>query len=220
MSYVLDALKKSENQRQQNQTPCLLSAYTAEPSFSNGKRLNWSYLVSGLAILFFLAAALTTYRLRTSPAPSDPLQATRQSPAELGGGSRIVINPELHVIETEIVRYLRPEPAQVNLSVEKKKVMMAEVRLPAAPAASVTPAAPPARIPALQDLPVEIRAALPELNISGHTFSANRAKRMIIINSKILREGGSIDNATTLKEITWEGIIIDYNGLLFKVDNE
>jgi general secretion pathway protein B len=220
MSYVLDALKKSENQRQQNQSPCLLSAYTAEPSFRNGKRLNWSYLVSGLTIMFLIAAALTTYRLRILPAPPGPLQVTQQTPAESGGGARVVINPELQVIETEIVHYLHPEPAQVNLSVEKKKVMMAEVRLPAAPAASVTPAAPPARIPALQDLPVEIRAALPELNISGHTFSANRAKRMIIINSKILREGGSIDNATTLKEITWEGIIIDYNGLLFKVDNE
>ncbi len=57
-----------------------------------------------------------------------------------------------------------------------------------------------------------LQTELPELHFAGHTYSADPAKRMIIINDSILREGGKVNEDITLAEITWTGVILNYNG--------
>ena len=69
----------------------------------------------------------------------------------------------------------------------------------------------------LQDLPADRRAAVPELKFAGHTYSEDPAQRMIIVNGQILREGGIISSGTRLRQITWDGVIVDFQGKQFLV---
>ena len=40
---------------------------------------------------------------------------------------------------------------------------------------------------------------------------------MIIINNSISREGDLVEPGLHLKEITWDGVILDYRGISFQV---
>ncbi len=70
-------------------------------------------------------------------------------------------------------------------------------------------------LPEFKDLPGSLQAAIPELHCAGHTYSTEPEKRMIIINNSILREGEKIDENLRLVEITWDGLIIEFNGERF-----
>jgi general secretion pathway protein B len=72
-------------------------------------------------------------------------------------------------------------------------------------------------LPLLHDLPAIVQAEIPNLEYAGHTYSQNPSQRMIIINGRILREGNVIAPNIYLREITWEGLIIESNGTLFRV---
>ncbi|MGD0282230.1 MAG: hypothetical protein ABSB95_07705, partial [Dissulfurispiraceae bacterium] len=56
MSYILDALKKSEQKRRQGAVPDLLTVHD-RPASETGKRVWWPYLLSGALLL---GAAMVT----------------------------------------------------------------------------------------------------------------------------------------------------------------
>jgi len=60
----------------------------------------------------------------------------------------------------------------------------------------------------------------PNLQFAGHAYSRNPAKRMIIINNSILREGDRINSQLRLMEITPDGVILEQDGQKFNVNLE
>lgn len=70
-------------------------------------------------------------------------------------------------------------------------------------------------LPLTQQLPEELKRNIPEITLAGHTYSETPSQRMVIINNKILREGNSLDGNISLVEITWDGVVLDYNGTQF-----
>lgn len=85
---------------------------------------------------------------------------------------------------------------------------------PAAAAASPLAAEP---IP-YPDLPRQLRQALPPLEISLHFFSDNPERRMVRINNHFFREGETVATGLTIHGITPSATIFDYRNLLFEVD--
>jgi hypothetical protein len=91
---------------------------------------------------------------------------------------------------------------------------------PAEPApASAPPAAPnaeagpgkPASLPLITELPYEVKQKLGTFQINVHSYSENPAERLVFINMKSFKVGDRIgENGPILKEITPEGVIIDY----------
>ena len=68
-------------------------------------------------------------------------------------------------------------------------------------------------LPLLSELPSEIRERVGSLEINVHSYSANPAERLVFINMHRYREGERIgENGPLLREITPEGVIIDYGG--------
>lgn len=76
---------------------------------------------------------------------------------------------------------------------------------------------PKSNLPYLQDLSPQVQAEIPKLEFAGHAYALDPSQRLIVINGAIMREGDQIDAATRLTEITWEGVIIDRNGVQFQV---
>ncbi|MCW5662548.1 MAG: general secretion pathway protein GspB [Piscinibacter sp.] len=87
---------------------------------------------------------------------------------------------------------------------------------PAAPrAAASAPAAEP-RIPALRELPEELRRQIPPLNVGGSTWSANAASRFVILNGQLLRENDPVNPELTLRQIRQRSLVLEFRGQRFE----
>ncbi|MDA0787964.1 MAG: general secretion pathway protein GspB [Proteobacteria bacterium] len=59
-------------------------------------------------------------------------------------------------------------------------------------------------------LPSRIRAALPDLSLTSHIYSTDASLRMVNINDRVLHEGDAITRDVVLREITPDGVIMNY----------
>lgn len=73
-----------------------------------------------------------------------------------------------------------------------------------------SPGKPPS-IPLLSELPFEVSQKVGKLQINVHSYSENPAERRVFINMQSFKVGDQIgENGPVLKEITSDGVIIDY----------
>ena len=72
------------------------------------------------------------------------------------------------------------------------------------------------RIYALRDLPEEIRRTLPNVAVSGSTYSTDRASRMLMINGQIFHEGDVISNGLVLQQIKPRGAVFSFKGFRYE----
>ncbi|MDT8441336.1 MAG: general secretion pathway protein GspB [Desulfuromonadales bacterium] len=214
MSLILEALKKSEQQRQQQTgvTPTVRKrtlALTVEQ-----RRRSLPLILAGALGLTLLAAGLLIGRPDT-PAVEQAVVANR---------------PE--VPQPVAPRELTPEPASVS-AVEPPVTEAAPVPQPLGgmpaegeptePAQRLArPTATPATIALASDLPLyqnlssELRSRMPRLEMSMHFHAASPQRRLVRINNQLAREGDWLTDDLQLVEITVDGAILDYLGTLFE----
>jgi hypothetical protein len=73
-------------------------------------------------------------------------------------------------------------------------------------------------IPLIQDLPSSVRQSLPQVKLVGHVYSKDASKRMIIINSRICREGDLIEDQFRLEQILRDGVVLRYREIRFRMN--
>jgi general secretion pathway protein B len=69
----------------------------------------------------------------------------------------------------------------------------------------------------MNQLPSDIKSALPKISINTHIYSNNPSSRVVNINGIILREGEDIAKGLTLEEITTSGVILTYRDHRFRI---
>jgi general secretion pathway protein B len=212
MSFILDALKKSEIDRQQ-QGGAEFASIPVSPRTASVPRWLW---VVGLLLIVNLAV-LVGLLLRPD---SSPTQAS------------------LPVIEQNKPA---PEPEEPTSASFERQVAAAKERLPAQqpadavrPAAmtanptvqsvliSQNPAAVPAsdRYPTLQELRASGKTQLPDLHLDIHVFSAVPKDRFVFVNMSKLREGSQLDEGPVVVEITTDGVVLQHQGQNFLLSRE
>lgn len=67
----------------------------------------------------------------------------------------------------------------------------------------------------LWELPYDKRKDIPKLGMSLQVYSADPASRFAIVNDERRKEGEEIAKGLLLREITPEGLIIEYQGERF-----
>jgi len=219
MSYILDALRKSDQQRRRGATPTLL---TLQPSAVVRKRP--AYLKYGLLAVVLIGAGVVIGWLR-------PWQ-TEQVPSR--NSESVAVKPiELKPIESTA---RQPAPAQSAIPAQPTPEWPAPAKphTDGPPPAANAPvpgraAAPPERrvdiaaadaagetVIAMEQLPLPIRQDLPKMIVTVHAYSGTPAKRLIGIGSRILREGDYVVPGMQLEEITPDGMILSYRGYRFR----
>lgn len=207
MSFILEALKKSERERQQGQPPDLFAVHGETPAFQAppGRRprlLLWAGL--GTLIAALGGGYLWFGGGTTGDTPLSPTKTERAAPAK----------PPAAATRPAAEPAVAPAPAEKPIVLPTAKPAAESegqfARQSAAPPASAAPAK--GRI--------TIRPEIPTLRFSGHTYSEERSRRMIMVNNRILREGDWIDGNIRLEEITWEGVILDHQGVQLKVKTQ
>jgi len=198
MSFILDALKKSEKERQRDAVPGIndLPIVVHEPRGSF-----WVLaVIGGLGLCIVVLAwawwrAAMPARLAATPQPAE-LRVTELPPA---------VPP----------RTVAPVPTR-NLAGEAAQAASRSEPAAAAPTRRVVSA--PAVVTTGPMSIVAARAsgmAVPELTLELHVYSPETARRFVFINSRKYVEGETLREGPRVEEITSEGAILSFAGQNF-----
>ena len=243
MSFILDALKKLEENRHKESVPDLMTIHTESLS-KQGKHPLLTYTLVAVLLLnaVVLAAWLRPQQKESisftaqaakenieKPAPAAPERAETPANSKAPQKQEVVEAapaPEIAVAENREVAIetdslpLTPSPEEI-VALKSK---IAEEQFPVNTSPPVEPSLEEESVPVaegtvinISQLPISIRKGLPDLNIAGHIYSDDPLSRLVNINGNIIREGGTVNEGLKVKEITISGVILDYGGVLFSV---
>ena len=201
MSFILDALRKSETERQKAQVPGIADA----PLVVHRNRVpRWT--VGVIAGLSGCLAVLVWVWQRDAGSGAEPeaLGVTVESSAQFTPAAPIVTSAA------------RQDGEVRDLSAEARQATVAPVgeERPAVPAAAPLPPVLDVVATPLRTL-AQYRASgggLPELNLELHVYSPAAADRFVFINSAKYVEGETMAEGPRLVAITEEGAVLTHQG--------
>ncbi len=190
MSFILDALNKSEQERKRRLTaPNLDVHHHPRPPGQSSRLLTWSITV---AAILALNAALAWWWIN-KPASTTPAsvstaqgQTATRPPAPPAPQSGELITPQDYFGG----RFSGQDAANTTMTPE------------------VVP---------LRQLPPAIRDTLPPFEFYSHIYASDAAFRRINLNGVSLLEGDAMDGGLLVDEITEDGAIFLFSGYRFRV---
>jgi general secretion pathway protein B len=234
MSLILDALRKSEHQRQRQVGPGL--AVVAEGRESR-RPATWLLVVGGLLLLnvLVLVAILLTGRQTdqaaavTRPPPvvspgTSPTAPAAQSPAETRPApARTAPVPlpsrpprdEVRPLTTEVAAAPAQPPVARPAPPPSENGAAGAAPRTTPPPASVEQATDDARLPRFTNLVVRGELNVPHMHIDIHVFNTVPAERFVFINMRKYGEGEATQEGPRIERITRDGVVMDYQGQRF-----
>jgi general secretion pathway protein B len=239
MSFILDALRKSDAERQRSVTPGLSDVRYAT---QRARRNIWlPILVAVLAVnALFLAVqwlgrdetpATTTPGLPDVAGPSQPAAALPEPVPPASEIRPLAREAEFgeplleQDVEGEFAAPAGPVPAPVVLESAEMPAAGDPSGDPA-PAPVAAPPARPSRIVAGDDLPTAEQLMgsgslnIPVLNLDLHVYSDTPAGRFVIINSRKYKEGAQLSEGPKVESITTDGVILSNQGRRFTLSRK
>ncbi|MEY4766129.1 MAG: hypothetical protein RI907_2802 [Pseudomonadota bacterium] len=236
MSYILDALKKADQEREQGQVPGLHAhpgqAHDAAPTPGGLSPLVWA----GVGVALTLAAVLTwrMWPLQAGPSPAPltvdaPVVAAtpeRNSPSGTQAPSpRPTASPKSSHRADGVSMQVDGAPprsapgwaGQPALSVPAPKPGERPAPAPTQPDADARPHVILGNVPKLSELPESVRRELPPLQVGGAMHSPNPAQRMLVLNGQVFHEGDSPQSGLKLEEIRLKSAILNFQGQRFEL---
>lgn len=233
MSYILDALRRADSERERGAVPSLHSKQIApgvadgddgdEPAGRSVQPLWWA--VGGLSLaLVGLAAWLMVGRSAPDPEPVRAAPAVAQAPvlpapvpapeAPQPAPKPVAAQPA-PVERKSLPVSPAPEPATARVATAPKLAPRpAEKPVAPAPAAARDEDTP---VPSISELPDDIRRQLPALSVSGASYSKNPASRMLILNGQVFKEGDKVANDLVLEQIRLKSAVLSFKGRRYSV---
>jgi general secretion pathway protein B len=222
MSYILDALKKAERERQRGAVPTI-SVDLAEPT--PVKRPAYGLYVGVAVALLIVGVAIGTYRpLSHGDAPvgtpATAVPAVGSQPAPTIAAEKHAIRPVAHSAAPAIEKPAAVQAAAPQPSAAQASPASVPVQAKAAPVAvppEAKPAEPAESQPwALADLPINVQQEIPAMNVMFHAYSSDPAQRLVEVNGKPMHEGDALAAGLKLEKITQDGMVFSYKGYRFK----
>jgi general secretion pathway protein B len=237
MSYILDALKKAETERNPDasvnaRTMPEMSAFIPPPAQIRAPR-NTPWLWPGMTAVAIAIAALAwlkpwqqqSAQVAAAPLPPAPAVAAQAPPAPppLAAAPAETTAPPPRVAKADTPPAAKSEsrkaaPAKQAAEKRPAKSQASSGPVPAKQA-KPEPAAPPgndARIASVQELPVHIQTEIPRLAVTGYIYSPNKAERTVLINGRLLREGEQVAPGLVLEQLTQSGMVLSYKGYRYR----
>lgn len=219
MSYILEALKKSDQQRQRGTMPTLQAAQVTVVA----PRRPWLFYY-GLLAAALLGATIGWLRpwqpeqtppgvdtLAAKPPIPLALQAAPAPPEMPGRATQQVLNATPAAQPVPGVEAIKPgAPASTGAA-----ATVTEKNMPAKNANPADVARESEAIP-VAELPLPIQQELPAMTIQLHAYSSNPGERLVSINFLRLREGSFLTPDLRLEQITPDGMIFSYKGYRFQ----
>ena len=231
MSFILDALRKSEIERQRQSGPSMAEF----PVARQDRRLPLALIAIGFllagnlaVILFFMLrnerpapdaapaaasaqvaapapASVTSPPPASAPATAPPGAAATQPPGDLQGAA--TGGGAVTYAQSDLDPYgatLPPDAPDPTL-------------LPESPPPSTTGGVVYSGSPGALEDPATVasQTGLPPLSVDLHVFAEDPAKRAVFINGRRYTQGATIAEGPTVDQITREGAVLSYRGRRF-----
>ena len=220
MSYILDALKKSDQERKHGEVPGLDSFQgQPKPPMATSRILLYvligALLINGVAIGLWMTlrqdpAAIETAEV--SDAANQPVTTSREEQTTAD-------SPGLTAVKSKDTEPVETEVAELPVEAESESDSVAFTESDDSPPEEVEEESKtdPTRT-TFEKLPADVRNDLPELKIAAHYYAGKPSSRMASINGRIMRQGQTISDDLVLEEITREGVIFRFHNYLFSMD--
>lgn len=239
MSYILDALKKSEAERKKAQPKGRARLALADEAQARPPYGAWAGIGFALAALLLAGAYLLGQRQAPAPPVAKPAPQAPAQPAPEPQATVVTA-----AVEAEPARPAQPasaapetgsaarplaEPAVAAPGAASEPRLEARPAPPAKAPRAEAPEAPQAEAPAeppapqrsilrFADLPSRLQAKVPDLKVSSHLYSSDPGDRMATINGTPRREGADLGGGLKLVEVTASGVLLEIEGRLFALD--
>ena len=205
MSFILDALKKSETERQE-QTG---AEFSNVPS-SSGEPQSFKWLWILALLLLVNVVVLFGILLREEKVPDTPAPI-EQAPVEQS-------QPASSSFEDRVAEARQNQAAADVTTTEQELPRVANTAPVEAPPQAVSQSRP--RLMTIDELRLNGTLTLPELHVDIHVYSEVPEDRFVFINMNKHNEGSRLVEGPLVEEITTDGVVLNQNGTLFLVPRD
>ncbi len=232
MSYILDALRKSQQARQPGTAPRTGAVHNISLALPVS---GWWLALGIILLLGLLIAAYFFWHSATgnlpgplpellmsepvaatpasAPAPTTPMSVEKPTPVPEAAAKKITPVADL-AEQAKVPVPIVPAKKVVTVHPEKKSVANRR------PEMDKTIAAVPLitdDTPLLQQMPQDFQHSLPSLAVTIHVYSHDESQRILFINNREYRKGSQIEGGIRVEDIVPDGAVLSYHGERFKL---
>ncbi|RDH83009.1 MAG: hypothetical protein DIZ80_12160 [endosymbiont of Galathealinum brachiosum] len=226
MSYILDALKKSDSERKRGDVPNL---QTVHIPINADQPTPW-------ALYGFISVLLLVLAFVIGLVISDKEPVTIIQVAETGRQIKPVLKPVLkeasRVNKNSELQYSKKIPqkiteqktsqlkaARIEVTQKRAKEPVIELQQTNRVQVESVVALPDiSNIPYLHELPEYQQQSVPEMHFAGHVYSTSAQSRSIIINNSAMSEGDTVVQGINVVKITSSGVVFSLHDNYFRMD--
>jgi general secretion pathway protein B len=248
MSYILDALKKAESERDLGAVPNL-NSFHSYTSVNAGSATNYRawwqvslalvvVLSSGFAIRMWLSEStkVSTY-VNSKPAKQPVVEEVRVSNQQSSGSDLTALQPlkvmppasvesrPTKVLADSIAQTPTTKPSEANALSQKADAprLQTDVTKPLPVQKEALPTVGSIRsasggIPMLHELPKNVQQQIPPITISGAISSESNSEQLLLINNQVLGVGNLVAPDVRLEEISSASVVFSFKSQRFRVD--
>jgi general secretion pathway protein B len=236
MSFILDALKKSETERQRQSVPGLMDTRLTGrrnrlPIWAVALGILLAANVIVLAVMLIRsnsarpAATAAIPASASHPPASDPgasaaadhFSPMDPNPANPVYAPEIPVAPAVTAAQSSDIAAVPPRPAVVPRLIDELKTPPVRTARRADPVLTDEDAKADSDevLPTINELNLSGSHTLPELHLDVHVYGNQPAERFVFINMRKYHEGTTLQEGPTVEHIRRDGVILNYHGLRF-----
>jgi general secretion pathway protein B len=231
MSFILDALKKSELERQRQSQPGLMDTPAAQ---RRGRLPLWAILLGALLGINVIVLSVMLMRNGTPPVASAPKKradaaavAQDHAPAVADHFSPLdqppVYAPEIPVTADDAsagtgtgLSAVAPLAPPLAHSSAQRSAPRSAARRPDPVLVDADAKADNEEVlPSINEINLSGAQALPELHLDVHVYATRPSDRFVYINMRKYHEGSSLPEGPLVEHIRRDGVVLNYQGLRF-----
>jgi general secretion pathway protein B len=238
MSYILEALKKAQAERQLGNAPTIHAPAPSYAAPRAGQGARGRYLALGVGVVVVAAAVVLLWpRLAGEPpvqlaasmppaavpatAPATAPVATPAPPAVVTPAPAPVVQPApapapAPVAEIRPVR-AKPAPAPVVPTASSSPQPSPQQR-EAAPAPATVAPQPVGddQLRTLQQLPDTLQREIPRVAFGGYIYSPTPGESLLLVDKMLRREGEEVAPGLVLERLTPKAAVMNYRGTRYR----
>ena len=218
MSYILDALRRADAERERGTVPGIHAQQVPGASPPPGDAPSpWPWAAGGAGLLLLGGLAWLWLAPDAPPAAMEATVATWTPPLEPATQPAPVPAPAPPAAAPAAPPVVSLPPIESRHTLAGPPAARVAATKPAAASAAHAASAADAPVPSLQDLPEALRQQIPALTIGGSIYSDDPANRFLIINGQVVHEGHPVAPGLVLEQIRLKAAVLRFKGQRFVV---